>query len=270
MATENANAAENGTELPAAAPRECLVRGVMLPQFLLNPDEYARVLPAAAALGEDELLPVNIDVRSAVATVVGALPRIMTYRDEAEKLYRFDVAHFDQLQLRTFAAGHAHVQLLAASARPEALAALSDSATKLRERIYHDAIALARRGLINANPIADFKTNVGYRKLALDLLGMVKLLRDSWEKIAFRTAIELSELEQAELFGRQLMDAVRTREEMAATVAQLQSQRQRSFTLFSRSYDQVRRAIIFLRWEHDDIDQICPSLFARRGGRRRK
>jgi len=227
-------------------------------------------LPAAAALAEEELLPVNIDVRSAVATVLGALHKIMAYRDEASKLHNFDISHFDQLQLRTFALRHAHAKFQAASVRPEALGALSKSAIKLRDSMYHDATALAFRGLICGDQIANFKTNVGYRNLAFDLLGMVNLLRDSWEKIACRTSIDLSELEQAEQLGQQLMDAVRTREQAAATVAQLQAERQRSFTLFSRSYDQVRRAISFMRWDDNDIDQICPSLFAGRGGSRRK
>jgi len=227
-------------------------------------------LPATAALSEDELLAVNIDVPSAVATAIGALPRIMTYRDEAAKLQGFDVTHFDELQLHTFAVGHAHVKYLAASAPPEALAALNESALKLRDTMYHDAVALAHRGLINGEPIVDFKTNVGYKNLAFDLLGLASLLRDNWEKIAARTGVQLSELDQAEVIGQQLMEAVGSREQAPATVAQVQAQRQRNFTLFVRSYDQVRRAIGFLRWDHEDIDQICPSLYAGRGGSRRK
>jgi hypothetical protein len=271
MATGNASVPEtNGSAVSAATPAEGSVSAATLPQSLLYREAYDRALPAAVALSEDDLLPVNIDVGSAVATVIGALPRIMACRDEAAKLHGFDIAHFDQLQLHTFAVAHAHAKFLAASAPPEALAALSETATKLRDTMYHDAVALALRGLISGDRIADFKTNVGYKNLALDLLGLVKLLRDSWGKIAARTGIKLSELEQAELLGQQLMDAVGAREQAPATVAQVQAQRQRNFSLFSRSYDQVRRAIGFLRWDHEDIDQICPSLFARRGGSRRK
>jgi len=80
----------------------------------------------------------------------------------------------------------------------------------------------------------------------------------------------MSELDAAELLGRQLMDAVGAREQAPAVQAQVQAQRQRNFTLFSRSYDQVRRAISYLRWDDDDIDSICPSLYAGRGGGRRK
>ena len=241
-----------------------------LPPFQLYREAFDQALPATAAISEDELMPVNVDVPSAVATALGALPRILAYRADAAKLPGFDISHFDQLQLHTFAVGHAHAKFLAASAPPEAIAALNERGMKLRDTMYLDAVALAHRGLINGDRMAEFKTNVGYKNLAFDLLGLATLLRENWDKIASRTGIQISELDEAELLGRQLMDAVGAREQAPATAAQVQAQRQRNFTLFARSYDQVRRAIGFLRWDTDDIEQICPSFYAGRGGSRRK
>jgi len=238
--------------------------------LLLFREAYEQVLPAAAALREEELLPVNIDVPSAVATTAGVLPKIMAYRAAAAKLEGFDISHFDQLQLRAFAVGHAHTRFQTASAPPEALAALNERGIKLRDTMYLDAVALANRGMISGERIGSFKANVGYKNIAFDLLGLAEVLRESWDKIASRTGIQPSELSEAELLGRQLVDAVGMREQAPAVVAQVQAQRQRNFTLFSQSYDQVRRAITFLRWDHDDIDQICPSLYAGRGGRRKE
>jgi hypothetical protein len=42
--------------------------------------------------------------------------------------------------------------------------------------------------------------------------------------------------------------------------------RQRAFTLFATTYDEVRRAVSYLRWHDGDGDDIAPSLFACRGG----
>ena len=263
-ATETTTQAVGATRPASAAPAPAL------PQFLLYREAFEQALPAAAALGEDELLPVNIDVPSAVATALGALPKILAYREEAAKLHGLDISHFDRLQLHTFAVGHAHAKFLAASALPQSIGALNERGVRLRDTMYHDALALALRGLISASRIADFKTNVGYKSLAFDLLGLANLLRESWNTIASRTGIQRNELEQAELLGHQLMDTAAIREQAPATLAQLQAQRQRNFTLFSRSYGQIRRAISFLRWDHEDVDQICPSLFAKRGGSRRK
>ncbi len=38
--------------------------------------------------------------------------------------------------------------------------------------------------------------------------------------------------------------------------------RQQAFTLFIRTYDQLRRAVHYLRWEHGDAEEIAPSLYA--------
>ena len=165
---------------------------------MLYREAFDQVLPAAAALADDELLPVNIDVTSAVATALGALPKILAYREQAAKLLGFDISHFDLLQLYTFAVGHAHAKFLAASAPPGAIAALTESGVKLRDTMYLDAVALAHRGLIGGDRIAEFKGNVGDKNLASDLLRLATLLRENWDKIVSRTGLQPSEFEEAE------------------------------------------------------------------------
>ena len=54
---------------------------------------------------------------------------------------------------------------------------------------------------------------------------------------------------------------------MAAEAAEI---RQQAFTLFVNNYDQVRRAISFLRWNEGDVDDIIPSLYAGRSTGKRK
>ena len=43
----------------------------------------------------------------------------------------------------------------------------------------------------------------------------------------------------------------------------------RAFTLLTLTYDQARRAVIYLRWEQGDVQRIAPSLYTGRGGRKR-
>jgi len=42
--------------------------------------------------------------------------------------------------------------------------------------------------------------------------------------------------------------------------------RNRVFTLLTRRYDQVRRAVVFLRWDEGDADRIVPSLYKKHRG----
>lgn len=44
--------------------------------------------------------------------------------------------------------------------------------------------------------------------------------------------------------------------------------RQQAFTLFVKAYDEVRRAVSFLRWKERDADTIAPSLYGARNGTR--
>lgn len=60
--------------------------------------------------------------------------------------------------------------------------------------MYLDALALAHRGLLNEDQLANFKAKVGYKTLVFNLLGLHALFRKSWDKIASRTGVQLGEL----------------------------------------------------------------------------
>lgn len=232
---------------------------------------YEATLAASQALDSDALIAVNIDVPTAITTSLGRLPQIMTFREQVSKvLIDFDLTNFDKLETYTQATGHARALYSAASASPEALTALNEKGIVLRDTLYSDAVALANRGLISGDKISTFKANVGYKNLAFDLLGLAALLRGSLDAIASKTAIQASELDAAELIGEQIVNAVAVREQAPVVAATQAQQRQRNFTLFANAYDQVRRAISYLRWNQDDVDQIAPSLYAGRGTGRKK
>jgi hypothetical protein len=234
-------------------------------------DAYENAQPAAKALQVEELIAVNIDVPTAVTTAVGALPEILALRAEVAKdLPNFDIKWFDQLETYTLATGHAHALYMGTSAPPEAIVALNERGVTLRDLLYSDAVALSTRGIISGDKLGDFKANVGYKNLAFDLLGLAAVLRGNWDKISGKAAIQLSELDTAESIGEQLVTALGAREQAPAVAAEQAQQRQRNFTLFAKAYDQVRRAVNFLRWDQDDIERIAPSLYAGRNTGRKK
>jgi len=230
---------------------------------------FQQALPAAQQLAVKELIPINIDLPTTVTTTLGALPEILALRDRAKALPEFDVQHLDNLETYALAAMHAHGDYIAASAPPEALLALSEQATALRDTLYSDALALSNRGLISGEKLPDMKSVIGYKLLATDLIALSSLLRRSWDKISTKTAVTMNELDRAEILSDQLMSAVGTREQAPAVVAEVIQQRQRMLTLLVKSYDQARRAITFLRWNEDDLETIAPSLYAGRTGHKK-
>ncbi len=165
------------------------------------------------------------------------------------------------------------------AAPPELLASLKQQCSSLGRTLHTDAVALAARGLINGG----FTAQMNSKTLAFELLGLGSLLRNNWHvdqlvsllkkknawDIASRTAVQQSELDQAESLAEQLLSALGVQEQALASGVKQSEQRQRNFTLFVRAYAQVRRAIGYVCWDQN-IDRIAPSLYAaRRAGARK-
>jgi hypothetical protein len=232
-------------------------------------DAFARVLPVAMALDSRELAAVNIDIPNAVTLVLGKLPGIVALRPSIQEQLTFDIRFVDHLETFVLATAHAHALCIAAAARSESIDGLAGRAGALRDLLYSDAEALAKRGLVSRARLRQLRTSSGYKNLAFDLLGLSVVLRESWPIIHGKTAIELSDLAQAERLGEALLNAIGRRERAPAVASALARQRQRVFTLFFRAYDQVRRAVCYLRWNERDADRIAPSLYVRRRKRRK-
>jgi len=91
MANEN-NSSQTTTPVASAiAPVGPAISAPGASEPLLYRQAYERVLPVAEALRDEELLPINVDVPSAVATAVGILPKVMAYRADAAQLPKYDV-----------------------------------------------------------------------------------------------------------------------------------------------------------------------------------
>lgn len=230
-----------------------------------------RIRPQMAALSVGELLQINLDPVAAAGIARGSLARIMKYREQlAAEVPKFELSSIDQLDVYTLALLQAQTAYGIATAPPEILTSLAEEATNLRDVLYSDASALAKRGLLNSAPLAELKGPAGYRNIAMDVLGLALLLRNNWDRIAAKTCVTLSELDRAEIVGQQLIDAVSIREQSPTKLAQVTLERQQVYTLFVNAYDQVRRGIHFLRWNEGDADEIAPSLYGGRNSGRKK
>jgi hypothetical protein len=234
-------------------------------------ETFARLLPELQALPLDELLVINLDVPSAVATTLGSLPEIRALRPQIiEDLPKFDVGAFDKLEDYATALNYAHAQYLTATQPATDLDAVSAESTALRETLFVDATALAHRGFIDGNRLRELSGPNGYKNLATDLLMLASVLREGLPQIQGRSGVQVAELDRAEKLGQRLMRIVGLREQGAATVASATDLRLRAFTLLARAYDDARRATTYLRWKFGDVDRVAPSLYAGRSNGRKK
>ncbi|XYI04300.1 hypothetical protein ACMHYB_00915 [Sorangium sp. So ce1128] len=170
---------------------------------------FDKVLAEIEALSPDRLIPVNLDVPRVVSQVLGVSPGLVALRPAiAEHLPTFDVARLDRLDTYALAAWYAHLLSLSSGDVESALKPLLAEAAPLRENLLGDAEALARRGLLDAETVADIRAGQGYIDTANDLVALSALFSASWSEIAGRTVATEEEVKRAGEIGPQLLAAL--------------------------------------------------------------
>jgi hypothetical protein len=98
----------------------------------------------------------------------------------------------------------------------------------------------------------------------------VALLEQHGSLVENKTPVTLAALNDAGNRAVELLAAVGLREQGPISTGEAARLRQKAYRLFVRAYDDVRRAVVYLRSPQGDADEIAPSLYAGRGGSRRR
>jgi hypothetical protein len=229
---------------------------------------FAMVEAEARDLDPSYLVAINIDIPTGVSVVLGALPAIRPLRDDiATELPKFPIALFDKLETYALAAWYAHLVALPGPAGNKQIKDLLEEAAPLRANLLADAEALARRGLLPVQTVAEIRAGHGHVDTANDLVALAALFSSSWSDIQGKTAATQTEVQQAALLGPQLLAALGVRDQGRVAPREAAERRTRTFSLMVRAYDQTRRAVSYLRWDEGDADSLAPSLYKGRGGR---
>ena len=230
---------------------------------------YHSVEAELEALAPSALVQVNLDIIAAVNTAAGVIPEVKALRPRiVQELPLFDIAAFDKLHLYAMAAAYAHTMHLVAAGPQDDLRPMFEEAVKLRELLLADATALATRGLINGEVLKHLKGAVGYKNVQTDLQMLINVFKGNWDSIQGKCGVTEPELARGGKLVAWLMEVVGLREQGPAELAKSADMRVRAFTLFTRTYDDARRAVGFLRWKEADVDNIIPSLYAGRSNGR--
>ncbi|HEU4405723.1 MAG TPA: hypothetical protein VFS43_10565 [Polyangiaceae bacterium] len=227
----------------------------------------ARVRPEIEAVPSDQVRRINVYVPAAVLVVLGALPRLMTLRDQMRALSGHPPDALDKLRDYALAAAHAYVRALPQDAGETHLRALLGEAAPLRERLLRSAELLAEFGLVDATRVAAIRRGVGHLDTALDLEGLGTLFREAWPAVASKSPITLAEVERASQLGTLLLDALGQRQSGADGSGDPREADEllgKAYELFFRTYDECRRAVTYLRWHQGDADEFAPSLHLKR------
>jgi DNA-binding transcriptional MerR regulator len=229
----------------------------------------ARVLPELEALRPDQVIPLNVEVTSAVATVLGRLPQLNALRAELGKLLPdFDLVRFDKLEDYALTLLNVQADYLGEVHPEDNLTELVEQGVALRKALALDVATLVERGFLDARPLGELRGRVGYVNLASDLNLLSSLMSRHWTRIEGKTATQPNELERAKELGVRILRVVGLRAHRTQSIAAAAELRDRAFTLLIEAYNAARRALKLLRWKQGDADDIAPSLHAARSPRR--
>lgn len=221
------------------------------------------------AMNPRDLVPINVDVAAAALVVIGAASEIRTHRPALVALCGEEMtACVDRLELVARAALQAQAVHRSVETGAD-VQMLSVELVKLREVLLAEVRALITREVLPRGAIRELQGVNGFKNQCVDVLQLVSILQDQWDIVGPRTGLSLEDIRRAEGAANALATAVGIRNQASRSPAA--DLRQRAYSLMASTYDQARRMIWFLRWNHGDADRIAPSLFrGRSNGRRRK
>lgn len=188
-----------------------------------------------------------------------------------KELVNFDLDHLNSLRDVALAAWYAHVVVVRNEPVEQLVKALVNEAVALKRALLIQANALAARGQLDAQRIAEIRAGRGNRELANNMIALSALFRQSWKQFQGKTLVNEEELDRSAELGTKLIQAIGTQklDPGIASLSDSNELRARAFSLLYKTYDQVQRAVEYLRWDEGDAMEVAPSIYtgARRGRR---
>jgi len=230
-------------------------------------EAFDRIKPELGSIGPHDFVRITTDVSKAVAIGIGAVPRIMQYREViVTELPAFPIAKIDNLQDYAFGAFYAHAVAGPAPVDPRLTSLLAEAA-ELRGRMVATADTMVVFGLLDSARVAEIKAGSGHIDMAEDLVALSAMFKEKWSSLQGKQPVTPGEVARASKLGSEIMlvlgpKTVAAKVGDAAAVTVDADRRARAFSLFVNAYEACRRAIAYLRWNEGDAEQIAPSLFA--------
>ncbi|HEU4407463.1 MAG TPA: hypothetical protein VFS43_19510, partial [Polyangiaceae bacterium] len=211
-------------------------------------------------------------VPAAAMLALGALPRMLALRDAlAAEFAPSLLATLDALEDYALAAYLAHARARPRDGGETQLRELLNEAGPLRERLLAMAGALVTFGIFDAKQVATIRQGTGHLDTAGDLAALGLMFVDMWPAIGSKVLLERAEVERAIELGKLLLVALGRRNQGtdgAGDPNEAEEQLGKAFELFRRAYERCRHAILYLRRDEGDGDDIAPPLArSRRRGR---
>lgn len=234
-------------------------------------DALASVEGELAGIPEAELATINLDIGIATVSAIGCMGELRALHPALVRKFGTETgALVERLDLVARAASQANVDYYGTFQSVDTVSDKSKRAVEMRAVLFAITQVLIQRKVLPASVLDNVRGTGSFRNQAHDLQHLVSVLRRAMGAAAGVVSISIAELDSAEDAARDLVVAMGEREQAPPFVSEAAEKRQRAFTLFIRTYEELRAAINHLRWREKDVETILPSLYAGRGGRKKE
>lgn len=230
---------------------------------------FLKMRPRYLALSGVELVYLNVDLATTISTAGAAAQRMLELRPQMARLPDFDPIAVDDLPDAVLGLEHTHAEVLVRSRPADDLEDLGREAMQTRERFVHDLANLGKNGVIDPRELGRLTGLTGYKALVTDIRLCLATYRAIGSRAEGKSCCGASDLDRAEAVIHRMGRLIGHRALGRTTVHEWVDLRARAFTVLYNYYGQARRAVTYLRWNHNDIDAFAPSLYKGRIKKRR-
>jgi hypothetical protein len=204
----------------------------------------------------------QFDIMAGYQLVGTSLPRILPYREQLAALTGFDAALLDRVPVYGRAAIYA-VKRERANGPEKSVThpKLVEEMESSYFRFYKTAEYLVAMGLMNKQILTAARTGTSVVDRSTDL-GTLALEFDAHRaRLGASSILTAEEIARAAKLSREVVDSLVQRSNAENAPSEFRNDRQRAATVFFDAWEEIRRAIHWLRWYEGDAHTLAPSLF---------
>lgn len=197
------------------------------------------------------------------------LPKLAAFRDRLAHLPGFDLERFDRLETYAGALFAAENRWRMAVKPDDRLGDLVAEGARLRELLRQVAKVLVLRKLVDVRQLRNLSAKRNAAALSQDLLILSRVLEPLLPEVRGSSGVTKEELDTADRLSTLLSRTNgRRRLHSRDDIRKAADLRVRAFTRLAWTYEDTRRAIVYLCGRDQDPEKVIPTLYGRRQRRR--
>lgn len=204
----------------------------------------------------------TFDIASAYIVVGSSLPRILAYREQLASIGAFDLTLLDRVLVYGRAAIYALQRELALSPpKSEAHSKLVREMERLHARFFGTAKYLVAMGLMDEGILSAVRSGTSVVARAVDLGTIAIEFNAERARLGSQLILSVEEVARASAVSCEIIESLAARTVAERTPSEFKHERQRAATVFLEAWDEIRRAVHWVRWREGDASELAPSLF---------